>query len=69
MSVVAAFRDSGGLNAGTPVAIASTRGSNEQQRRGGVDFGAMAEPPAEEALGSDPVVADAGTEESRQVDA
>ncbi|QNE31210.1 30S ribosomal protein S2 [Sphingomonas sp. NBWT7] len=51
------------------VAIASTRGSNEQQRRGGVDFGAMAEPPAEEALGSDPVVADAGTEESRQVDA
>ncbi|ONF97565.1 30S ribosomal protein S2 [Sphingomonas jeddahensis] len=51
------------------VAIAATRGNNEQQRRGGQDFGAMAEPPVEEALGSDPVVAEAGTEESRQIDA
>jgi small subunit ribosomal protein S2 len=60
------------------VAIASTRGSNEQQRRGGVDFGAMAEPPVEEALGTDPVVAEtsdapvvaeASTEEARQIDA
>ena len=51
------------------VAIAATRGNVEQQRRGGADFGAMAEPPREEALGSDPVVADAGAEESRQVDA
>ena len=51
------------------IAIAATRGSNEQQRRGGVDFGAMAEPPREEALGSDPVVAEAGAEESRQIDA
>lgn len=51
------------------VAIAATRGNAEQQRRGGADFGAMAEPPAEEALGSDPVVPTAGAEESQQVDA
>ena len=51
------------------VAIAATRGNAEQQRRGGADLGAMAEPPAEEALGSDPVVAAAGTEESQQIDA
>ncbi len=36
------------------VAIAATRGNNEQQRRGGVDFGAMAEPPVEEALTVEP---------------
>ena len=57
------------------VAIAATRGGHEQQRRGGADIGAMAEPPVEEALGTDPIVADApahaeqGDEAERQIDA
>jgi len=36
------------------IAIAATRGGQEQQQRRGVDVGAMAEPPREEALGTDP---------------
>ena len=40
------------------VAIAATRGSQEQQRRSGVDMGAMAEPAAEEAVSADPIGAD-----------
>jgi small subunit ribosomal protein S2 len=39
------------------IAIAATRGGAEQQQRRGVDFGAMAEPPAEEALNAQPQVA------------
>ena len=34
-------------------AIAATRGGHEQQQRRGTDFGAMAEPPVEQALGVD----------------
>ena len=50
------------------IAIAATRGNQEQQRRTGADIGAMAEPPAEEAvrtpaaeeaLGTDPTPVDA----------
>ncbi len=62
------------------VAIAATRGGQEQQQRRGVDVGAMAEPPAEEALGTDPaidtdvnlegnVLAERATEAERQIDA
>ena len=56
------------------VAIAATRGNNEQQRRGGVDFGAMAEPPREEALTAEPAAEAAGsdpvaTAEPQQIDA
>src|SRR6185369_13922097 len=38
------------------IAIAATRGTNEQQSRRGVDFGAMAEPPREDALSAQPEV-------------
>ena len=38
------------------IAIAATRGNQEQQRRSGADIGAMMEPPKEEALGTDPIV-------------
>ena len=38
------------------IAIAATRGGQEQQRRTGADIGAMIEPPKEEALSADPVV-------------
>ena len=46
------------------IAIAATRGGQEQQARSGRDIGAMAEPPAEEAvttdaLGTDPTPVDA----------
>ncbi|WP_375402876.1 30S ribosomal protein S2 [uncultured Sphingomonas sp.] len=41
------------------IAIAATRGGAESQQRRGVDFGAMAEPPAEEALNAQPEVAPA----------
>ena len=45
------------------IAIAATRGGQEQQQRSGRDIGAMAEPPAEEAvtggLGVDPTPVDA----------
>jgi small subunit ribosomal protein S2 len=62
------------------IAIAATRGGHEQQQRRGVDFGAMAEPPAEEAIGTDPaidtnvnaegdVLAEAAAEGERQIDA
>ena len=57
------------------IAIAATRGGQEQQQRRGVDLGAMAEPPADEALGTDPtpvdavVMATAGAEMERQLDA
>ncbi len=62
------------------IAIAATRGGQEQQRRSGADIGAMMEPPAEEQAietpaadaGTDPVSsADAGqaAEAERQIDA
>ena len=53
------------------VAIAATRGNQEQQRRGGVDLGAMAEPVAEEALtpAAAPEAAEAAVEAERQIDA
>jgi small subunit ribosomal protein S2 len=52
------------------VAIAATRGNNEQQRRGGADFGAMAEPPVEEALTVAPAdTAEQAVEAERQIDA
>ena len=38
------------------IAIAATRGGQEQQQRKGVDVGAMAEPPREEEISADPVV-------------
>jgi small subunit ribosomal protein S2 len=51
------------------VAIAATRGNNEQQRRGGADFGAMAEPPVEEALTVAPAdTAEQAVEAERQID-
>ncbi|MBV8237635.1 MAG: 30S ribosomal protein S2 [Sphingomonas sp.] len=53
------------------VAIAATRGNQEQQRRGGADLGAMAEPIAEEALtpAAAPEAAEAAAEAERQIDA
>ena len=51
----------------TSRAIAATRGNQEQQRRGGADLGAMAEPVAEEALA--PETAEAAAEAERQIDA
>jgi small subunit ribosomal protein S2 len=57
------------------IAIAATRGGAEQQRRSGADFGAMAEPPREDALSTDPIVEDApaqadeAVEAERQIDA
>ncbi|MDY0957093.1 MULTISPECIES: 30S ribosomal protein S2 [unclassified Sphingomonas] len=52
------------------VAIAATRGNNEQQRRSGTDFGAMAEPPVEEALTVAPTEAgEQAVEAERQIDA
>ena len=57
------------------IAIAATRGGQEQQQRRGVDIGAMAEPPAEEALSADPETPAAATEPElamegeRQIDA
>ena len=60
------------------IAIAATRGGQEQQARSGRDIGAMAEPPAEEALGTDPTPVDAveaagngaaAVEAERQIDA
>ena len=44
------------------VAIASTRGSQEQQRRTGADMGAMAEPVREEAVSADPAPESLGTD-------
>ena len=38
------------------IAIASTRGGQEQQRRSGADLGAMVEPVQEEAIGTDPAI-------------
>jgi small subunit ribosomal protein S2 len=38
------------------IAIAATRGNQEQQRRSGADIGAMMEPPKEESFGTDPAV-------------
>jgi small subunit ribosomal protein S2 len=57
------------------VAIAATRGGQEQQRRSGVDMGALAEPVREDALGTDPTPGEAGAESTvgaeaeRQIDA
>ena len=57
------------------IAIAATRGGAEQQRRTGADIGAMAEPPREDALSTDPIVEDApaqadeAAEAERQIDA
>ena len=57
------------------IAIAATRGGAEQQRRSGADIGAMAEPPREDALSTDPIVEDApaqsedAAEAERQIDA
>ena len=41
------------------VAIAATRGGQEQQARSGRDIGAMANPPSEEALSASPIVEEA----------
>ncbi|WP_267380204.1 MULTISPECIES: 30S ribosomal protein S2 [unclassified Sphingomonas] len=38
------------------IAIAATRGGQEQQRRSGADIGAMDAPPTEAALSTDPIV-------------
>ena len=38
------------------IAIAATRGGQEQQRRTGADIGSMMEPPSEDALSTDPIV-------------
>ncbi|WP_375395923.1 30S ribosomal protein S2 [uncultured Sphingomonas sp.] len=38
------------------IAIAATRGGQEQQRRSGADVGAMAEPPREESISAEPVI-------------
>jgi len=38
------------------IAIAATRGGQEQQQRSGRDIGAMDAPPSEEALSNDPIV-------------
>ena len=57
------------------IAIAATRGGQEQQSRRGYDMGAMAEPPVEEALTVEPeqqgagTVEGAGAEAERQIDA
>ncbi len=53
------------------VAIAATRGNQEQQSRRGVDLGAQDVAPVEEALTVEPVSADAGAaaEAERQIDA
>ena len=62
------------------IAIAATRGGQEQQQRRGVDLGAMDAPPVEEALGTDApidtdvnmeghVLAAAAAEGERQIDA
>ncbi len=62
------------------IAIAATRGGQEQQQRRGVDVGAMAEPPAEEEVqvAAEPASAEdtgaatvegAGAETERQIDA
>ena len=45
------------------IAIAATRGGQQQQQRRGVDFGAMEQPPEEQALGVDaPIDADVNME-------
>ena len=41
------------------IAIAATRGGQEQQARSGRDIGAMESPPTEEALSADPIVEEA----------
>ena len=61
------------------IAIAATRGGQEQQRRTGADLGAMVEPVAEEAIVTDPAidtdvnaegdVMAAAAESERQIDA
>jgi small subunit ribosomal protein S2 len=57
------------------IAIAATRGGQEQQRRTGADIGSMMEPPSEDALSTDPIVEDAAAqgeqaaEAERQIDA
>jgi small subunit ribosomal protein S2 len=43
------------------IAIAATRGGQEQQRRTGADIGAMVEPPKEEAIAEPVVEASADT--------
>ncbi len=62
------------------IAIAATRGNQEQQQKSGADIGAMAEPPREDALGTDPIqetnaavpaagANEAAAEAERQIDA
>jgi small subunit ribosomal protein S2 len=51
------------------IAIAATRGGQEQQRRTGADIGAMAEPPSEDALSTDPIVQEAPAQGDQGVDA
>ena len=62
------------------IAIAATRGNQEQQQKSGADIGAMAEPPREDALGTDPITEtnaaisapganEAAVEAERQIDA
>ncbi len=46
------------------IAIAATRGNQQQQQRSGVDIGAMDAPPTEEALSTDPIVEQAPTAEA-----
>ena len=46
------------------IAIAATRGNQQQQQRSGVDIGAMDAPPTEEALSTDPIVEQAPAAEA-----
>jgi small subunit ribosomal protein S2 len=51
------------------IAIAATRGGNDAQQMSGKDFGAMAEPPVEQAIATPTETADAAVEAERQIDA
>ncbi|WP_374942156.1 30S ribosomal protein S2 [Sphingomonas sp.] len=51
------------------IAIAATRGGQEQQRRTGADIGSMMEPPSEDALSTDPIVEDASAQGEQAVEA
>jgi small subunit ribosomal protein S2 len=51
------------------VSIAATRGGHDAQAMSGQDFGAMAEPPVEQAIAAPTETADAAAEAERQIDA
>ncbi|MGN6279256.1 MAG: 30S ribosomal protein S2 [Sphingomonas sp.] len=51
------------------IAIAATRGGHDAQQMSGKDFGAMAEPPVEQAIATPTETADAAVEAERQIDA